>query len=73
MDRLEKQAVFLEGGVLDCFISELRRRNIEIKTNCEVVEIKAKNNEVIGVYLRNGRILKLFKGYFGNTEERVIH
>ena len=39
-------------SVLDCFIAELRKRNVEIKTNCEVVEIKEKNNEIVGVYLR---------------------
>ena len=33
-------------SVLDCFIEELRNKKVNIKTNCEVVEIKVKNEEV---------------------------
>lgn len=36
-------------SVLDCFIEELKERNVKIKTNCEVVEIKVQNDEVVRV------------------------
>ena len=37
-------------SVLDCFIEELKEKNVNIRTKCEVVEIKTQNNEVTGVY-----------------------
>lgn len=33
-------------SVLDCFIKELKEKNVIVKTNCEVVEIKVQNGEV---------------------------
>ena len=44
-------------SVLDCFIKELRKANVEIKTNSEVVEIIAKDNIVSGVKLKTGEII----------------
>ena len=41
--------------VLDCFIQELKEHNVNIRTNSEVVEIEAKNNEVQKVYLDSRR------------------
>ena len=33
-------------SVLDCFIKELKEKNVKIRTNCEVVEIKSQNGEI---------------------------
>ena len=33
-------------SVLDCFINELKEKKVNIKTNCEVTEIKSENGEV---------------------------
>jgi len=41
--------------VLDCFIKELKKNNVTIKTNTEVVEIMKKNNEIIGIFLSTRR------------------
>ena len=34
-------------SVLDCFIKELKNKGVNIRTNCEVVEIKVQNEEVV--------------------------
>ena len=47
--------------VLDCFIKELKKKNIEIKLNSEVVEIETNLGEVTGVYLDSGELLKASK------------
>ena len=47
-------------SVLDCFIEELKEQNVTIRTNCEVVEIKVQNDEVVGLYLRKWRSCELF-------------
>lgn len=36
-------------SVLNCFIEELKEKNVKIRTNCEVVEIKVQNDEVVRV------------------------
>lgn len=41
--------------VLNCLIKELKKYNVNIQTNSEVVEIATKNNEVTGVYLDSRR------------------
>ena len=41
--------------VLNCLIKELKKCNVQIKTNSEAVEIATKNNEVTGVYLSSRR------------------
>lgn len=41
--------------VLNCFIKELKEKNVKIRTNSEVVEIVEKNGEVQGVYLDSRR------------------
>jgi len=48
-------------SVLDCFIEELKEKNVDIKTNCEVVEIKVQNGEVVGVYTGNGELVNCSK------------
>ena len=40
--------------VLDAFLKELKKLNVEIKTNCEVKKISAENSVVTGVILENG-------------------
>lgn len=48
--------------VLDCFINELKKQDVEIRLNSEVVEIEAnKQKEVTGVYLETGELLKASK------------
>ncbi len=47
--------------VLDCFIKELKKRNVEIKLKSEVVEIETDSNEVNGVYLDSGELIKSSK------------
>ncbi len=48
--------------VLDCFINELKKQDVEIRLNSEVVEIEAnKQKEVTGVYLETGEFLKASK------------
>lgn len=41
--------------VLNCFIQELIENKVNVRTNSEVVEIEAKNNEVQKVYLASRR------------------
>ena len=48
-------------SVLNCFIEELKERNVSIRTNCEVVEIKVQNEEVIGVYTEKGELVNCSK------------
>ncbi len=48
-------------SVLDCFIEELKEKNVNIRTKCEVVEIKTQNNEVTGVYLGSGEVVNCSK------------
>jgi predicted Rossmann fold flavoprotein len=38
-------------SVLDCFIKELKEKNVDVRTNSNVVEIKVDNNQACGVYL----------------------
>ncbi len=47
--------------VLDCFIKELKKENVEIKLNTEVTEIEQKSGEVTGVYLDSGELIKTSK------------
>ena len=48
--------------VLDCFINELKKQDVEIRLNSEVVEIETnKQKEVTGVYLETGELLKASK------------
>ena len=48
--------------VLDCFTNELKKQDVEIRLNSEVVEIEAnKQKEVTGVYLETGELLKASK------------
>lgn len=48
--------------VLDCFINELKKQDVEIRLNSEVVEIETnKQKEVTGVYLETGEFLKASK------------
>lgn len=48
--------------VLDCFINELKKQDVETRLNSEVVEIEAnKQKEVTGVYLETGEFLKASK------------
>ena len=47
--------------VLNCFIKELKSLDVDIKLNSEVTEIETKNNEVTGVYLSTGEIIKASK------------
>ena len=35
-----------DKSVLDCFIKELKEKNVNVRTNCEVTEIKVENEEV---------------------------
>ena len=49
------------SDVLECFIKELKKMNVNIKLNSEVTEIETKNGEVTGVYLSNGDIIKASK------------
>ena len=44
-------------SVLDCFIKELKKSNVEIRTNCEVTEILCKENIVSGVKLKSGDVI----------------
>ena len=44
-------------SVLDCFINELKKSNIEIRTNSEVIEILQENNIVSGVKLKSGEVI----------------
>jgi len=52
-------------SVLDCFIKELRRNNVEIKANAEVakINIKTQNDEktVESISLKNGEVIKADK------------
>ena len=48
-------------SVLDCFIKELKDQKVEIKTNCEVVEIKTQNDEIVGIYTNNGELVNCSK------------
>ena len=48
-------------SVLDCFIEELKEKNVNVRTNCEVVEIKVQNEEVVGVYLGSGEVVNCSK------------
>ena len=48
-------------SVLDCFIKELKKANIEIKTNSEVVEIIVEDNMVSGVKLKSGEVIEADK------------
>ena len=48
-------------SVLDCFIEELKNKNVSIKTNCEVVDIKVENSKVAGVCLQSGEIVDCSK------------
>ena len=36
-------------SVLDCFIRELKEKNVKIRTNCEVTELKVQNGEIVRV------------------------
>ncbi len=47
-------------SVLNCFIKELKEKNVNVRTNCEVTEIKIQNGEVVGVFLRKWRTCELF-------------
>ena len=48
--------------VLDCFTNELKKQDVEIRLNSEVVEIETnKQKEVTGVYLETGELLKASK------------
>lgn len=47
--------------VLNCFIKELKKCQVDIKLNSEVVEIEKNSNEVTGVYLASGELLKCSK------------
>ena len=47
--------------VLNCFIKELKKLNVDIKLNSEVTEIETKNGEITGIYLSNGEIIKASK------------
>ena len=48
--------------VLDCFINELKKQDVEIRLNSEVVEVETnKQKEVTGVYLETGELLKASK------------
>lgn len=47
--------------VLECFKKELKKQNINIKYNSEVVEISKKDDEVTGVYLESGEFLTASK------------
>ena len=47
--------------VLECFIKELKKKNVEIKLNSEVIEIETNLGEVTGVYLDSGELLKASK------------
>ena len=49
------------SDVLECFIKELKKLNVDIRLNSEVTEIETKNGEVVGVYLSNGDNLKASK------------
>ena len=44
-------------SVLDCFIKELKKSNVEIRTNSEVTEILCNDNIVSGVKLKSGEII----------------
>ena len=48
-------------SVLDCLIKELKNKNVNVKTNCEVVDIKVENSKVVGVCLENGEIVNCSK------------
>lgn len=48
-------------SVLNCFVEELKEKNVNIKTNCEVVEIKIQNGEVAGVYTESGEFVNCSK------------
>ena len=48
-------------SVLDCFIKELKKACVEIKTNSEVVEILVRDNIVYGVKLKSGDIIEADK------------
>ena len=48
-------------SVLDCFIKELKKMNVEVNTNCEVNEIICRENSIYGVKLKNGRIIEADK------------
>ena len=49
------------SDVLECFIKELKKMNVNIKLNSEVTEIETKNGEITGIYLSNGGIIKASK------------
>ena len=36
-------------SVLDCFIQELKEKNVKIRTNCKVTELKVHNGEIVRV------------------------
>lgn len=36
-------------SVLDCFIQELKEKNVNIRTNCKVTELKVHNGEIVRV------------------------
>lgn len=48
-------------SVLDCFIKELKKSNVEVRTNCDVTEIVCKDNIVSGVKLKSGEVIEADK------------
>ena len=47
--------------VLNCLIKELKKNNVNVKTNLEVTEIASKDKKITGVYLDNGEFLACSK------------
>ena len=49
------------SSVLDCFIQELKKYNVKIKTGKKVIKILEENNQVIGVELSDGEVINADK------------
>ena len=47
--------------VLNCLIKELKKNDVNVKTNLEVTEIASKDKKITGVYLDNGEFLACSK------------
>jgi len=48
-------------SVLDCLLEELKEQKVDIRTNCEVVEIRVKREQELEVILKSGEIVDATK------------